>query len=111
MLGLGEEGGWQTSVSGLEGMVDTGIGVCCCRCLFWGFDGEGEVEAGREGGELYPGPEILNHNPFSLSRLVYVLRHWANYFLIFDFWGFSGHAPFGKSLYLCVFDSFGYPPP
>ena len=65
-----------------------------------------ELEGGgRKGGELYPGPEILNYNPFSLSslsRLVYVLRHWANYFWIFDLGGFSGHTPFWKSVYLCV---------
>ena len=29
-----------------------------------GVGGEEEGEGGREGGELYPGPEILNYNPF-----------------------------------------------
>ena len=43
---------------------------------------------GREGGRLYPGPELLNYNPFPPSRLGYVLRHCTNYSWTFDFFDF-----------------------
>ena len=51
---------------------------------------------GREGGELYPGPEILNYNPSPPPQFGYVLGHWTNEFWIFDFLGFLGHALSGK---------------
>ena len=65
---------------------------------------------GREGGELYPGPEILNYNPSPPSQFGYVLGHWSNISWIFDFFIFLGHVPFLESVFLCVFTHFPSPP-
>ncbi len=81
---------------------------------------------GREGGELYPGPEILKYNPppwfvpwvvaptggthFQKSGLGYLLLMGAifvNTFAKIDFWGFGGHAPGWKSVCLCVLGVWG----